>query len=187
MSYAHVREDDNVPGPDDIYEVGCVARIHRLHEVKGKYQFIAQGVRRFRIKDWVRRQPPYVVRVEYFDPPRVEDESQVRAYAMSIINIIKELMTLNPLYNEELKQYLNYFNPNEPSPLADFAAAITSADAEELQDILETLPLLERMEKVLLLIGKELEVAKLQAQITEQMKEQVNEHKWEFFVPQQLK
>jgi ATP-dependent Lon protease len=88
---------------------------------------------------------------------------------MSLINIIKELMTLNPLYNEELKQYLNYFNANEPSALADFAAAITSADAEELQDIFETVNLLERMEKILLLITKELEVARIQAQITEQV------------------
>jgi len=65
--------------------------------------------------------------------PAVGEEDQLRAYAMSLINIIKELMTLNPLYNEELKQYLNYFTPNEPSPLTDFAAAITSADAAELQ------------------------------------------------------
>lgn len=189
MSYASPnedQEDDKIPQPEDICQIGCVARIHRLHEVKDKYQFIAQGVKRFRIKDWVRRHPPYVVRVEYLDTPREEDESQVRAYAMSIINIIKELMSLNPLYNEELKQYLNYFNPNDPSPLADFAAAITSADADELQDILETLPLLARMEKVLLLIGKEREVAKLQARITEQVQEQVNEQQREFFLKQQL-
>ena len=175
-----------VPRPEDICTIGCVARIHRLHESKGKLQFIAQGVRRFRIREWVKRVPPYVVRVEYFESP-VEDEDQLRAYAMSIINIIKELMTLNPLYSEELKQYLNYFDPNEPSPLADFAAAITSADALELQDILETIPLLDRMEKVLLMIGKELEVAKLQAQITEQMQEQVSEQQKEFFLRQQLK
>ncbi|MBQ74269.1 MAG: endopeptidase La [Gammaproteobacteria bacterium] len=176
-----------IPAPDDICKIGCVARIHRLHESKGKLQFIAQGIRRFRIREWVKKEPPYVVRVDYFDSLPMEDESQLRAYAMSIINIIKELMTLNPLYNEELKQYLNYFDPNEPSPLTDFAAAITSADALELQDILETIPLLDRMAKVLLMIGKELEVARLQAQITEQMQEQVSEQQKEFFLRQQLK
>ena len=58
-----------------------------------------------------------------------------------MINIIKELASLNPLYSEELKHYLNYFTPNEPSPLTDFAAAITSADPVELQGILETVPI----------------------------------------------
>ncbi len=186
MSYAPAHGND-IPRPDDISRVGCVARIHRLHESKGKLQFIAQGIKRFRIREWIRDTPPYVVKVDYFDPPAIEDESQLRAYAMSIINIIKELMTLNPLYNEELKQYLNYFTPNEPSPLTDFAAAITSADPAELQDILETLPLLERMEKVLLLISKELEVARLQAQITEQVQSEVSQQQKEFFLRQQLK
>ena len=185
LSYAPTNADQ--PDPEDVRAVGCVVRLHRIHEVKGKLQFIAQGIRRFRIREWVKKTPPYVVRVEYLEPEPVEDESQLRAYAMALINIIKELMTLNPLYNEELKQYLNYFNPNEPSPLADFAAAITSADPEELQDILETVDLLERMEKVLLLITKELEVAKIQAQITEQMQEQMNEQQKEFFLRQQLK
>lgn len=186
LSYAPTAHQ-GIPKPEDIRDIGCVARIHRLHESKGKMQFIAQGVRRFRIREWIKRTTPYVVRVEYFDAPIVEDESQLRAYAMSIINGIKELMGLNPLYNEELKQYLNYFNPNDPSPLTDFAAAITSAEPDDLQDILETIPLLERMEKVLLLIGKEVEVARLQAKITEQMQEQVSEQQKEFFLRQQLK
>ncbi|XOV87752.1 MAG: endopeptidase La [Pseudomonadota bacterium] len=186
LAYAPV-DADRTPKPGDVSLVGCVVRVHRLHEVKGKYQFIAQGIKRFRIREWVRREPPYVVRVEYLDKMPAEDENQLRAYAMSLIDVIKELMTLNPLYNEELKQYLNHFSPHDPSPLADFAAAITSADAAELQDILETIPLLERMEKVLLLINKELEVARLQAQITEQTQSQVSEQQKEFFLRQQLK
>lgn len=186
LSYAPGPEK-SLPTPETISKIGCVVRIHRVQERDDKVQFIAQGVRRFRIVQWIKRSPPFVVRVAYFKSTPIADETQVRAYAMSIINIIKELMHLNPLYNEELKQYLNYFNPNEPSPLTDFAAAITSAEPAEMQDVLETLPLLERMEKVLLLLGKELEVAKIQALITEQMQEQVGEQQREFFLRQQLK
>ena len=165
LSYAPMKQsgqsDDRIPQPEDISIIGCVARIHRIHEIENKLQFIAQGIQRFRIVDWVRKEPPYVVRVEYFHQIERSDENQTRAYAMSIINIIKELMQLNPLYNEELRQYLNYFNPNDPGPLTDFAAAITSAEPQYMQEILETLPLLERMEKVLVMIAKELDVAKL--------------------------
>ena len=123
--------------PDDICSVGCVVRLHRIQQDKDKVQFIAQGIRRFRIREWIKKKPPYRVRVEYVEAAPVADDSQVRAYAMALINIIKELMTLNPLYNEELKHYLNHFNANEPSALADFAAAITSAESDDLQDILE--------------------------------------------------
>ena len=81
MSYAPAISD-GVAKPDDIKEIGCVARIHRFHESEGKLQFIAQGVRRFRIKEWITRKPPYMVRVEYFDMPPVGDESQLRAHTV---------------------------------------------------------------------------------------------------------
>ena len=185
LSYAPSGKSQS--SPDDICSVGCVVRLHRIQQDKDKVQFIAQGIRRFRIREWIKKKPPYLVKVEYVEATPVADDSQVRAYAMALINIIKELMTLNPLYNEELKHYLNHFNANEPSALADFAAAITSAESDDLQDILETFDLNERMEKVLLLLTKELEVAKIQAQITEQMQEQVNDQQKEFFLRQQLK
>ena len=173
--------------PDGIAEVGCVARIQRIQQTGEKLQFIAQGLRRFRIVEWVRRSPPYVVRVEYPEEYTSAEESQIRAYAMSIINGIKELMSLNPLYNEELKEYLSHFSSSEPSPLADFAAAITSAESLELQDILETFDLIDRMQKSLLLLTKELELSRIQASIAEQTQEQLSDQQREFFLRQQLK
>lgn len=179
-------QDENTR-PGDIAEVGCVARILRIHQTDDKIQFIAQGLRRFRIVDWVRKTPPYVVRVEYPEETIDGTDGQIRAYATSLINGIKEMMSLNPLYSEELKQYLNNFNPKDPSPLTDFTAAITSAEGRDLQDILETFPIMARMEKVLMLLNKELEVARLQANIREQTQEQLSDQQREFFLRQQLK
>ncbi len=186
LSYTPVKSGQTAT-PEEVRQIGCVARIHRTHESDGKIQFIAQGIRRFKIVEWIDRVPPFLVRVEYLEPVINEDADQLRAYAMSLISSIKELATLNPLYTEELKHYLNYFTPNEPSALTDFAAAITSAQAEDLQDVLETVPLLDRMEKVLLLVGKELELARLQDKITQQVQEQVDDQQREFFLKQQLK
>ena len=185
LSYASPGEH-KIPGPEDIASIGCVARVLRVHQAEDKIQFIAKGLRRFRITEWISKTPPYVVRVEYPNEAADADDSQLRAYAMSLISGIKELMSLNPLYNEELKEYLNHFNPNEPSPLTDFAAAITSASAVDLQEVLETFPLLARMEKALLLLNKELEVSRLQAKITDQVQEELSGQQREFFLRQQL-
>jgi ATP-dependent Lon protease len=106
---------------------------------------------------------------------------------MALINAIKELLPLNPLYSEELKHYLSRFSPNEPSLLADFAAAITTAKGPDLQAVLETLALPKRMEKVLLLLRKEKEIAELQSKISEQVNEKVQARQREFFLREQLK
>ncbi|SFC00071.1 ATP-dependent Lon protease [Marinospirillum celere] len=171
---------------DQLPQIGTAVRVHRADMEENRIQFIAQGLKRFKIERWISRKPPYLVEVSY--PKEQKDTSdEARAYALSLINGIKELLPLNPLYGEELKHYLNRFSPNEPGPLADFAAAITSAKGRELQKVLETLPLLPRMQKVLPLLRKEVEVARLQGEISEEVNQKIQDRQREFFLREQLK
>ncbi len=169
-------------------EIGCAVRLHKP-PVPGDSagQFLAQGVRRFRIVRWLNDKPPYLVQVEYPRSQGDRGSDEIKAYAMALIKEIKELIPLNPLYSEELKTYLANFNPNQPSLLADFSAALTTASGDSLQEILDTLPLRSRIEKVLKLLRKEREVAELQGQITSQVDEKVSDQQREFFLREQLK
>lgn len=181
-----LQSDQSVPQSDELAEVGCAVRVHHAQNKDGNVQFIAQGLQRFRIVRWLRRKPPYLVEVEYPQEPQ-EDVDETKAYTLAIISAIKELLRTNPLYGEEVKQYLSRFGPEDSSPLTDFGASMTSARGQELQDILNTVPLLRRMEKVLLLMRKELEVARLQSEISEEVNEKVQKHQRDFFLKEQLK
>ena len=172
--------------PAQLPTTGCAVRMHHAVREDGKIQFIAQGLTRVRITQWLSRKPPYLVEVEYPRSP-ADERDEVRAYAMALINAIKELLPLNPLYSEELKNYLNRFSPNDPSPLSDFAAALTSAKGGELQDVLDTVGVLRRMEKVLVLLKKEIDVARLQGEITAEVNRNLGEHQRKFFLKEQLK
>lgn len=171
---------------EELAETGCVARVQSV-ESDGEYlHVIAVGRRRFKIVRWLTDKPPYRVQVEYPEPQEEEDE-ELRARAIAILAVIKELLPLNPLYSEELRQYLNRFGPNDPSPLSDFSASITTASNAELQNILDTVDLTKRMDRVLLLLRKELEVAKLQSELSEQVNDKISEQQREFFLREQLK
>ncbi len=178
---------DEIDSVDAFYRVGTAVRIHQLARQEDKLQFIAQGLKRFRVRHWLSKEPPYKVRVEYLDDTDFVNTEELRAYSMAVINTLKELIPLNPLYSEELKHFLARFNTNEPSPLADFAAALTTVSKAELQDILATAPVLERMKKVVVLIKKELEVARLQSKIRQQVEEKMTEQQRKFFLREQLK
>ncbi|MEY2909158.1 MAG: endopeptidase La, partial [Pseudomonadota bacterium] len=172
----------------DFPEMGCVVRLHRPPlSPEGVAQFIAQGVKRFRIVRWLREDGPFIAQVEYPRSQGDRDSDEVKAYAMAIIAAIKELLPLNPLYSQELKQYIGNFNPNQPSILADFAAAMTTASGDKLQTILETLWLPDRMQKVLELIKREKEVAELQGQISNEVNQKVSDNQREFFLKEQMK
>ncbi len=173
--------------PEDFFEVGTVVRMHQLARSGDKLQFVAQGLKRFRIRRWLAKAPPYTVAVEYLDDSDFVNTDELRAYSMAVINTLKELIPLNPLYSEELKFFLSRFNTNDPSPLADFAASLTTASKEDLQGVLATAPVLERMKKVVVLIKKELEVARLQSKIRTQVEEKMSEQQRKFFLREQLK
>ncbi len=174
------------PSSEELETIGCAVRVHHAQQDSGKVQFIAQGLQRFRITQWLRRKPPYLVEVEYPEEPE-EPADELKAYTLAIISAIKELLRSNPLYGEDVKQYLSRFGPDDSSPLADFGASMTSAPGRELQDVLDTVPLLRRMEKVLTLMRKEQEVARLQAEINEEVNSKVQRHQREFFLREQLK
>ncbi len=171
---------------DDFPEYGCLVKIHAVNTEQDQLQVVAQGLARFRISGYMSRKRPFMAEVGY-PVPHDELDDNLRAYGMAIINTIKELLPLNPLYNEGLKHYLQNFSPRDPSPLTDFAAALTSASGDELQSILETVSLKTRMERVLTLVKKEVEVARLQNQIREEVNEKVTQHQREFFLREQMK
>jgi ATP-dependent Lon protease len=173
--------------PDEFYSIGTLVRIHHPVLSAGKIQFIAEGIQRFRIRKWKTKEPPFIVEVEYPEEPEYHNIDELKAYAVAIINTLKELVPLNPLYSEELKFFLNRFNPNEPSPLTDFAASLTTATREDLQEVLEQVHLRKRMERVLVMIKKELEVAQLQNSIQRQVEDKLSEHQRKFFLREQLR
>lgn len=186
LSYVPRQQQDNELTSSHFSKVGCVVKLHNIKRENGKILFMAEGLRRFEITEFLTSEIPFLTKVNY-PVNQDNDRDRIRAYAMAIINIIKDLLPLNPLYGEGLKDYLQRFNPNDPSPLSDFAATLTTATGEELQAILETIPVIARMEKVLVLLKKELDVVKLQSEITQEMNRNVSENQRKFFLKEQLK
>ena len=171
----------------DFYKMGTAARIHRTGHVDGKLQVLLEGVQRFRVTEWIGKQAPFTAQVRYFPEQSYDEEPEIKAYAIAVINTIKELVPLNPLYGEEFKLFLDNFHPNDPSHLADFAASLTTSAKHEQQEVLEAVDLLKRLQRVHALLIKELEVAKAQAHIRKQVEEDMQGHQREHILREQMK
>ncbi|VAW98844.1 ATP-dependent protease La Type I [hydrothermal vent metagenome] len=172
---------------NDFYSVGTAVRLHNPAHNDNNIQTIAEGRMRFKVIKWISTSIPFIAQVEYIKEQKDVKTNEIKAYSMAIINTIKELVPHNPLYSEEIKFFLERFNLNDPNMLADFAATLTTRDKEALQDILETVALIKRMKKVLVVLKKELEVAKLQGKIHDKVEQQMSEQQRQFFLKEQLK
>ena len=180
-------EDHSKATAKDFALTGTLVRIHEP-KIKSDYiQLIAEGLSRFQIAQWIHSSTPYQASVSYPADIRNGSPKEFKAYGLAIMNAFKELLPLNPLYSEELKYFLNRYSASDSHHLADFAASLTAASNEKLQNLLDTLDLVERLEKVLALFKHEIEVTKLQFNIRERVEENLDQHQREFFLRQQLK
>lgn len=183
-------EDANIYkiGINDIHKVGVVARILRIIPMEqGGAQVVLNMEKRVMIEKPVKSKH-LLAQVKYHDDPPLEHLSkELKAYSISIITTIKELLKLNPLFKEELQIFLGHSDFTEPGRLADFAVALTTATREELQEVLETLDIEKRIDKALMLLKKELDISKLQSTINQRIEATISKTQREFFLREQLK
>ena len=177
---------EGVPVSNDLYDMGCLCKIHRVHHEGDQLQVLLEGIQRFQVRKWVSGSAPMAASVRYFPDPKQAQSSEETAYAVAIINTIKELIPLNPLYGEELKVFLTRSNPNEPALLADFAAGLTTASKAELQEVLERITLQPRLGLVVKLLRNEVEIAAAQMEIREHVEQEIQGHQREAVLRQQL-
>ncbi len=115
-----------------------------------------------------------------------QKEVETRAYCLGITAALQEMIPLNPMITEEMRQYLSRFDITNPSTLADCAASITQAKPTELQDVLDTIPILPRLKLTFDLISRELSAAKLQDKIKVSVAEKIQKRQKDFFLREQL-
>lgn len=174
-------------GFDDLYKVGVLARVLRIIPMEqGGAQVILTMEKRIELQAPVKHSKQLLAKVSYHDD-EVTLSKELKAYAISIISTIKELLKLNPLFKEELQIFLSHSDFTEPGKLADFAVALTTATREELQEVLETYPIPERIDKALVLLKKELDLSRLQNTINQKIEVAINKSQKEFYLREQLK
>jgi ATP-dependent Lon protease len=183
-----VRNIEGKDEPDNLHKIGVVGKIVKiLKSEEENIQVLVNCLERFTIRKLHETEDGLVGSVEYLKAPEDAQREELKAYSMAIITTLKELVQINPLYSEEIKMFLGRSSMDDPGKLADFAANLTSADGQELQQVLETFDVHERIDQVLVLLKKELEVSRLQSKISKQIEKKVSSQQREFSLREQLK
>ncbi len=170
----------------DLCKTGVLARILRIIPLEqGGAQVILNMEKRITITKGIKGK--YLNAEIKAHEEEVAKTDSIKAYSINIISSIKELIKLNPLFKEELQVFLGHSDFTEPAKLADFAAALTTANRKELQEILDCLDIHERMAKTLVLLKKEMDLSKLQHNIHQKIEYNISKAQREFFLKEQLR
>jgi len=179
---------ERMPKSEDLYTVGTAVKIIKITPIDEKTaQVMLTAVGRFTLKRIIQDGPVIRWNVEHYYEEEFKPTDEMKAYSMAIISSVKDLIKNNSLFQEELKLFLNRFSVEDPGKLSDFVASMTQAESGEIQEILETFDVRQRVKKVLILLKKEIELNKLQKKITQQIEEKISKQQKEFFLKEQLK
>lgn len=125
------------------------------------------------------------------EPYDKKHNQYIRAVMSELITVFKDIANLNPLFRDQVANFSisqgagNVFE--EPEKLADFAAAVSSSEVSELQGVLQSMNVEDRLQKALLVLKKELMNAQLQSKISKDVENKIQKRQREYYLMEQLK
>ncbi|GAB4329221.1 MAG: endopeptidase La [Candidatus Zixiibacteriota bacterium] len=176
-------EDD--PGVDGLYQVGTVGSILKmLRFPDGSVRFLVQGLMRFSIREIVRKEPFVVARIETHED-KVERTTQIEAIVRNALEQLKKAVELSPYISEDVQ--ITAMNTEEPGKLADLIVSSLNISYEQKQAVLEIFDIKKRLDTVVGLLNKEIEVLELSRKIQSQAATEMGRVQKEYILREQLK
>jgi ATP-dependent Lon protease len=177
--------DIDDPEPKDIYTTGTLVEIttmHRQHD--SSLQILLSGMRRVEIDEYIDLEPFLRVAIQTMAEVQTHG-AQADALVRHATNLFERYAQLNRRFSVE--DITSIVALKTPARLSDMLAAHLVTDWQQQQDLLETFDPLERLEKICVIMGNEIEILELEATIRSRVRSQVDRTQKEFYLREQLR
>jgi ATP-dependent Lon protease len=173
------------PRPSDLYSMGTVSKLGRtLRMPDGATSLLVRGQARVRIVEWVQATPFLVARVQRVNEIRALTPSAA-ALMRAALSLFERIIRLDRSLPEE--SFVYAMNVDDPGWLADLIAQTVPLDVAQRQIILETVEPVARLQKLSVILAKELDVLELEDRIQEQVQSEVDKGQREIFLREQMR
>lgn len=181
------QKDDeiNIPSAEDIFKIGTETVINRsLKMPDNSSSVLAQGRRRVQILEFVQWEPYIRVRAQVLPDENVwldETEPLIR----TAINYFDKVVHLSRKIPDDALTFA--INIEDPGWLADFIASTLDIPLFDRQDLLNTIDVTERLQKVSIILAKELDVLQIEDQIHSRVQQEIDRSQREHFLREQMR
>lgn len=176
------------PGQQDLFKYGVVAEIKQLLKLpSGALRILVEGLARAKIETII--EAPAVD--TYFQANAlpvdsvVNEDNEVEALRRMLIETFEQWIIASKKVNSEV--LLTFKDQTDPGRVADMIAGYLSINIEEKEQLLEAVDVKERMNKLYTYLCKELEIAGLEKNISQQVRKQIEQNQKEYYLREQMK
>lgn len=179
-------QDMENPKPEDIYNIGVIAQIHKMLRMPdGSVTIIIQGRSRFMVEQFDQTEPYLKSRFVLLEYITAENNLEFDAQISSIRDLAKEIVELSPNIPSDATVMLRNIESN--TFLMNFIASNLSASVEEKQKMLETAYLPDFANMLLGKMDEEFNLLRLKGQIESKVRTDLEKQQRDYFLSQQLK
>src|SRR5947209_10813312 len=177
----------DAPQPTDLHMVGTLATVHKIVKMPNQSLFVfTEGVQRVRMTEYTQNAPFLRAQVEVVADTEQGNEPELEALQRNVLTLFQQIVSGSPTLSDELQTVA--LNIDEPGRLVDFiASSLPSLSTTEKQEILETIDVRERLDKINRHLAKELEVQQLRTKIQSEVQDQVQQSQREYYLREQMK
>jgi len=184
------QRDPRVDNPQavDLYQIGTAAFIHRIIKLPNQSLFVfVEGLQRIAVLEVIQQEPYLRARVKpLHDGIPAERSPDFEALVRSVTSLFQQVVQLSPTLSDDLQSMV--MNIDDPARLSDFIAAnLPSLSSTERQELLESLELRGRLERLNRILAREVEVLQLRSKIQSDVQDQVTQSQREYYLREQLK
>lgn len=177
------------PGQKDLFKYGVIAEIKQLLKLpSGALRILVEGLARAKVETII--EAPAVD--TYFqanalpmDSVVSEDNEVEAALRRMLIETFEQWIIASKKVNSEV--LLTFKDQTDPGRVADMIAGYLSINIEEKEQLLEAVDVKERMNKLYTYLCKELEIAGLEKNISQQVRKQIEQNQKEYYLREQMK
>jgi ATP-dependent Lon protease len=178
----------NDPIIDDFYHIGTVAKVKQMLKLPGgSIRVLVEGVNRGRVVNINKEEPFFMAEVEEltYEEEDIEKDSTIEAAMRLVINDFEEYLSYNDRISSEI--LITITDIEDPGRLADVISSYIYLKQEDDQKILESFDFYERLELLHVMLQEEIEVLKIEDQINQRVKKQINKVQKEYYLKEQIK
>jgi len=175
------------PKQKDAYKIGTVVVILRMLKLSGgDIRLFVQGVSRGELKKLNTDEPYAIAEIGVIEDKTIDEEKvEIKALKKNTKQTFEQFVKLGKKLPPELVYYIQEID--KVGKLADNVASYLSLKVEQAQGILETIDPLERLRKVYEFMLEEVKMLRVQREISDEAKEEIDQLQKEYYLKQQLK
>ena len=176
---------DDEPTPDDIYSVGTIGTVLQLLKLPdGTVKVLVEGAKRAKVERYTDNEDFFQAYADVLTDDGGDDK-ELEALARSVVSQFEQYIKLNRKIPPEVLVSVNQID--EPSKLVDTVASHLSLKIPEKQELLETVLISERLEKVFAFMEGEIGVLQVEKRIRSRVKRQMEKTQREYYLNEQMK